>query len=135
MKTKSYQLFIIIISLLLIISCSKRNDGLSDDSFAISPIDESQLKIFSPVDGESLEPGATLKIRWSFPGNINTIQLTLYRKSEFKEWLSVKTKNSGYYEWKIPADFKNSVHYRVKISVYDEPTITKFSEYFHILTR
>lgn len=133
MKTKIYSI-VFFISVLVLFSCSGRDNQMqNNDAFIVNPIDVSRLQILSPTRNESLEPGATLKIHWSFPGNINTVQIALYRKSEFKQHLSVKTENSGYFEWKIPSDIKNSVHYRIRIAVYDNPYINKFSDYFFIV--
>ena len=133
MKTKIINV-VFLISLSILLSCSGRDDGFqSDDSFVLSPIDESLMKISAPSRNETLEPGTTLKVKWSFPSNIHSVQITLYRKREFKAVLSVMCENTGYYEWTIPADFPNSVHYRVNIAVYDNLDINKFSEYFFIL--
>ena len=133
MKTKILAV-VFLISLSFLLSCSGRDNELqNDDSFIANPVDVSQLKISSPEKNETLEPGTTLKIEWSFPASISEVQISLYRKREFKALLSTKSRNTGYYEWKIPVDFQNSVHYRVKIAAYDNPGINKFSEYFFIL--
>lgn len=133
MKTKVINI-VFFAAVLVFFSCSGRDDYRNDsDEFVLNPIDISQLKISSPVRNETVKPGTVLKINWFFPGNINTVQISLYRKSEFKQFLSIKTENTGYYEWKIPADFINSVHYRIRIAVYDNTSINKFSDYFFIV--
>ena len=135
MKTKALSV-VFFISILVLFSCSGRDNEIqNDDAFILSPIDVSQLQISSPVKNETLEPGTALKIKWFFPQNITTVQISLYRKSEFKQLLSVKTNNTGSYDWIIPPDFKNSVHYRIKIAVYDNPAINKFSDYFFVTSR
>ncbi len=122
---------IVFVSVMLFFSCS-RNDEAQKESLITNPDGISHLWIFSPQAGQTLKPGATAKIKWLFPKDISRVQITLYRKNEFKRWLCEQCENSGYYEWKIPTDIRNSVHYRINVASSDNPEINKFSEYFFI---
>lgn len=130
------KLFFLIISMVLFFSCSSRdNDWEGNDNPLISPIGNSQLKITSPEPGETWKTGATHTITWSFPKSVDKVQIILYRKDDLKMFITVNTENTGEFEWKIPDQFVNSVHYRIKIVGYDSPIINKTSDYFFILDR
>lgn len=129
-------IFLLFIISLLTLSCSSRDDDWNvNDNPLISPIGNYQLKISTPEPGETWKPGTTQVITWSFPESIDKVQIILYRKDELKMFLTVNTENTGKFEWKIPAQFLNSVHYRIKIVAYDLPLINKTSDYFFILDR
>ncbi len=132
MKAK-IKILLLFVSILLIPSCNRINDPEFEDVFVVNPVEPSSLKIFSPTYQEVVQPGSTLNIKWNFPDDIEYVQISIYRKESKTELISIKTENTGLYEWKIPDDFKMSVHYRINIALYNTPVVNKFSEYFFIL--
>ncbi len=131
METK-IMILLLFVCILFVLACNRINDPHSEDVFSINPVDLTELKVYSPSYQQIITPGSILKIKWYFPENVDFVQIALYRKDSRTEIITIKTPNTGYYEWKIPEDFRNSVHYRINISVYNTPVINKFSEYFFI---
>lgn len=128
---------LIILNLIAIIfvflSCSVREENnLSEDNIA-SPIVPENLKITSPVYGDVWEPGTKHIVRWNFPTEVKNVKIYLFRKSEFKSYLTISTQNTGSFEWEIPKDIRRSVHYRLKIQSYDHENIYTMSDYFFVV--
>lgn len=133
MKIKLVTTLFLIMSGLIFISCSVREENnFSGDDIA-APIVPGDLKITSPVYRETWQPGTKHTIKWNFPEEVQNVKIYLYRKSEFKSYLTISTPNTGSFEWEIPSDIRRSVHYRLKIQSYDHENISTYSEYFFIV--
>ena len=133
MKAKLF--FFVLITGILFISCSGREDYLDDDSQINNPGTFSNLVIEAPTFGEVLRPGSTYSIKWSFPSTIKKIQIRLYRKEELKSIIAVAYENTGSFKWTIPVNIINSVHYRIKIFNVDSPGFEVMSDYFYVLNQ
>lgn len=116
-------------------SCSVReeNDNTGDD--IASPIVPENLKVTSPTYRDNWEPGTKHIIKWDFPDEVANVKIYLYRKSEFKSYITISTANTGSFEWDIPSDIRRSVHYRLKIQSYDHENIYTISDYFTVVDR
>jgi hypothetical protein len=133
MKSKIF--FLVLLTGSFFISCSGREDYLDDDSQINNPGTFSNLIIEAPTFGEVLKPGSTYQIKWSFPSTIKKIQIRLYRKEELKSIIAIAYENNGAFNWTIPNNIINSVHYRIKIFNVDSPGFEAMSDYFYVLNQ
>lgn len=123
---------IILMLIVLVFSCNQRDELTFPEESEIFQIKNDDLKIISPKFGETWQPGSNQKIKWILKQEIKKVQILLFRKTELMKYLASSFPNNGEYEWNIPKDFINSVHYRVKIIAIDIPRINATSEYFYI---
>jgi hypothetical protein len=91
-----------------------------------------KTEIYSPTEQTTWQSGSIQKISWHMPWGVQFIQIELYRKNEFKMFISSHVPNNGNFEWNIPEVIQKSVHYRIKISGYNRPDISILSHYFLI---
>lgn len=125
---KKYFLFILLSA--VFISC-----GRKDDSNPVIPPPPSDIliSIHNPKFGDYYHPGDEVAIKWSFPERIGSVNILLFRKTEFKGIIAAGIKNSGEFTWKIPEIINRSVHYRIEIRNANDSTFTTLSEYFYIV--
>ncbi len=133
MKTKILFAAILFFSVLIFNSCS-RNElvGPEQPPNGSDQTIINSLRILSPQSGVMWKPGTVQKITWSFPDVVKKVQIKLYKKQELRSILAIAYENTGSFEWKIPSDILNSVHYRIEVYDVDAPILTKLSEYFYI---
>jgi hypothetical protein len=132
MKSKKIFFVLIFLSIFHFIACSDR-EGISKHSNITGPSTPPNLVVESPSNGDILRPGLSYQIKWSFPTSIQKVTIQLWRKREFKSIIANAYSNTGNYNWKIPQDILNSIHYRIKICDYDSPDFEATSNYFAVL--
>ena len=106
-------------------------DGEQPDSILQIPDEASEIIVTSPTHGSIWKLGDTIKIKW-LANSINSLDLELYRKSEFQIIISENVENSGGYSWKIPDNINLSNHYLIKIINHNNPDTYQFSGRFGI---
>lgn len=82
---------------------------------------ESKISVESPVYGENLLPGKIYKVKWNAPQDVKKFSIALYRKGVFQKFLRVSIEDSTCWEWKIPVELFQSVHYKLKIADVNHP--------------
>ncbi|MCL4549111.1 MAG: GPI anchored serine-threonine rich family protein [Bacteroidetes bacterium] len=134
MKAKLFFTTILLFLVLIFNSCSRTDlvgpEKISNDN---NQTILDSLRIFSPQAGITWQPGTVQKITWSFPDVVKKVQIRLYKKQELRSILAIAYKNTGSFEWQIPAEILNSNHYRIQVFDVDAPILTKLSEYFFIV--
>jgi len=132
---KSMNLLIGAIVITLLIACGCRDvigDGTQPQSIVQPPSEGSKIVVTEPAYGTIFNPGDTIVIRWVAP-TIESINLQLFRKSNYKITLVENIQNEGFFIWRIPTNFTFSHHYRIKIISNRNINIYEFSEQFGIL--
>ncbi|MBM4170503.1 MAG: hypothetical protein FJ214_01365 [Ignavibacteria bacterium] len=132
MKNKSSWLVLVLIFSIGFLNCSDRSTEPNEQVKIYPQIPNSQI-ITSPSHGEIIKPGTTYTIRWSYLSDFGKVQIKLYRKEELKAILATALESNGTFVWKVPIDIQNSVHYRIKITCLDVPTVSALSDYFYIV--
>ena len=134
MKAKLFIAVTLFFSVLIFNSCSRKElvgpEKISNDN---DQTILNSLRISSPQVGATWQPGTVQKIIWSFPDVVKKVQIRLYKKQELRSILAIAYKNTGSFEWQIPAEILNSNHYRIQVFDVDAPILTKLSEYFFIV--
>lgn len=121
------------ITLIVSFSCSKSDDNPVSNNFP--PVTDEAV-IFNPAVGELWKPGNEYEIKWSYPGSVKEVNITLLKKKQYNV-LSIQNNavNSGIFTWKIPADIAQSVSYQIKIENSADPKFFFFGEVFEISSR
>jgi hypothetical protein len=117
------------------ITCGCRDvigDGTQPQSIVQPPSEGSKIEVTDPLYGTIFNPGDTIVIRWIAP-TIESINLQLFRKSNYKITMAENIQNEGYFIWRIPSNFTFSHHYRIKVISNRNSDIYEFSEQFGIL--
>lgn len=133
MKSMILLIGTIFITLLLTYGCRDViGDGTQPESIVQPPSEGSKIVVTEPVYGTIFNLGDTIVIRWVAP-TIESINLQLFRKSNYKITLVENIQNEGVFIWRIPNNFTFSHHYRIKIISSRKSNIYEFSEQFGIL--
>ncbi|MDF1612943.1 hypothetical protein [Stygiobacter electus] len=72
------------------------------------------------------------KIKWQLSNEVKKVQIILFKKEALIDYLAISFPNIGEFNWNIPKNFTNSIHYRIKIIAIDYPRINALSDYFYI---
>lgn len=91
------------------------------------------IRIITPEAGVVLRPGDICDITWDTLASFRLARIELYKKSAFQFVIVSSVRNQGVYRWQIPGNFTNSVHYKIRISDYDNSEFFGISEMFAIL--
>jgi 2-keto-4-pentenoate hydratase len=133
MKSVILQIGTIVFTLLITFSCRDLfGDGTQPESIVQPPSEGSKIVVTDPLYGTIFSPGDTIVIRWIAP-TIESIDLQLFRKSNYKITLAENIQNEGYFIWRIPSNFTFSHHYRIKVISNRNSDIYEFTEQFGIL--
>ncbi|MFZ5946753.1 MAG: Ser-Thr-rich GPI-anchored membrane family protein [Stygiobacter sp.] len=123
---------ILIVLSFLFISCAQREELiLSEETSPINIIND-DIKIISPKFGEVWKSSTTQKIKWQLSNEVKKVQIILFKKEALIDYLAISFPNIGEFNWNIPKNFTNSIHYRIKIIAIDYPRINALSDYFYI---
>lgn len=122
----------LLIFFVIIISCTQREELITQNEEIPINVSNNDLKIISPKYGETWKPGTTQKIKWELSSEVKKVQLIIYKKENLIQHLAISYPNIGEFNWNIPNNFVNSVHYRIKIIAVDVPRIFSLSDYFYI---
>jgi hypothetical protein len=106
-------------------------DAEQPGSIVQAPTEPSEIIVTSPTRGSIYEPGEILRINW-FANSIQSVDIELYRKSEFQFVISDNLNNTGILDWQIPNDINLSNHYLLKIVNHNNPDSYQFSGRFGI---
>ena len=96
-----------------------------------APIEGNSIDITEPVWGTIYYPGDTIIIKWSAL-TIKSLDISLYRKSEFKRTINTNSENKGKISWIVPDEIPSSNHYCIKISNHNNADTYNFSKQFGI---
>jgi hypothetical protein len=132
MRNKSFWTIFILLFTISFFGCSDRSTEPSEQVQNYPQVPNTKI-ITSPAFGEIIKPGTSYTIRWSYLSEFGKVQIKLYRKQELKAILATALVSNGSFVWNVPLDIQKSVHYRIKITSVDIPTISALSDYFKIL--
>lgn len=96
-----------------------------------APIEGNSINVYEPVWGTVYQPGDTILIKWLAP-RIDRLDISLYRKSEFKFTIHTNVENKSKINWIVPSGIPPSNHYRIKISNHNNADTYNFSKQFGI---
>lgn len=106
-------------------------DDDQPESIVQAPVEPSEIIVTSPTRGSIYEAGEIIKINW-FANSIQSVDIELYRKSDFQFVISENLDNTGILDWQIPNDINLSNHYLVKIVNHNNSDSYQFSGRFGI---
>lgn len=77
----------------------------------------------------------THEIKWTAPAEVEDVEIKLYKGDTFVKTISSWSDNDGSYNWYISKsdEYVAGTDYKIEISDYDDPTISKNSTNFEIL--
>jgi len=96
-----------------------------------APAEGNSISVYEPVWGTIYHPGDTIIIKWSAP-LIKRLDISLYRKSEFKFTINTDIENKGKISWIVPNEIPSSNHYCIKINNHNDEDTYNFSKQFGI---
>lgn len=132
MKTLKLTLKTLLIFSVLLSGCRQIfGDGTKPELIVQPPIEANYINVTEPLWGTIYHPGDTVKIKWSAP-TIKRVDISLYRKSEFKIIISNNVENTGRISWVVPDEIPSSNHYRIKINNHNNEDSYNFSKQFGI---
>jgi len=111
------------------------NNPVNDfsDYFEIYENTETEsITVTSPTSSYSWKVGTIHLITWTSTGDINRVDLDLYKDDTFIETITSYTFNDGSYSWNIPIDLEYGSDYQIKVYKYGDESIKDFSDYFEI---
>ncbi len=88
--------------------------------------------ITNPTSSSSWKMGTIHSITWTSTGDINRVDIDLYKDDTFIEFIASYTSNDGSYSWNIPTDLEFGSNYQIKIYKYMDEPVKDFSAYFEI---
>lgn len=96
-----------------------------------APVEGNSINVYEPLWGTIHHPGDTIIIKWIAP-RIKRLDISLYRKSEFKILINTDIENSGKINWVVPNEIPSSNHYCIKINNHHDADTYSFSKQFGI---
>ena len=88
--------------------------------------------VTSPTGSSSWKVGTIHSITWTSTGNINRLDIDLYKDDTFIETITSYTSNDGSYSWNIPNELEYGSDYQINVYKYGDESIKDFSVYFEI---
>ncbi|MCH8032745.1 MAG: hypothetical protein IH950_03165 [Bacteroidetes bacterium] len=116
MKNKFYNILILSIIFLYYAGCRESVNEAPDIGITIKdPGTIEKINILAPVKDAIFEPGGLIQVRWLSSESLSKIDVFLFRKNMLKQTLISNQDNRGTFDWLIPLDFDNSIHYSIKV--------------------
>ncbi|MCU0407138.1 MAG: GPI anchored serine-threonine rich family protein [Ignavibacteriaceae bacterium] len=109
-------------------------DREQPESIVQAPTEGNSISVYEPVWGTwgtIYHPGDTVIIKWSAP-IIKRLDISLYRKTEFKFTILSDSENKGKISWVVPNEIASSNHYCIKINNHNNADTYNFSKQFGI---
>lgn len=132
MKALFLTLKTLLIFLVLLTGCRQIfGDREQPELIVQAPIEGNSISVYEPVWGTIYHPGDTIIIKWTAP-IIKRLDISLYRKSEFKISISKNFENMGKLIWIVPYEIPSSNHYCIKINNHNNADTYNFSKQFGI---
>ena len=132
MKAFSLTLKTLLIFSVLLTGCRQIfGDREQPELIVQAPIEGNSISVYEPVWGTIHHPGDTVIIKWIAP-RIKRLDISLYRKSEFKMLIGNNVENSGRIDWIVPNEIPSSNHYCIRINNYNDADTYNFSKQFGI---
>ncbi|RMD51481.1 MAG: hypothetical protein D6830_00290 [Ignavibacteria bacterium] len=128
MKVKN----IILVFILVLISSACRqgeNDLLDNNAIRYAIL----LEVSQPKAQDIYHPGDIVPIKWRVLSEMKNVSLQLYKKTEMITIIAPPMRNTGSFEWTIPADINQSHHYKIRVTNPENPDQHNYSEVFYIL--
>lgn len=100
--------------------------------FDILSLSSSTITVTNPTSSSSWELSTTHTITWTTTGDVNVVDITLYKDNSMECSIHVYATNDGSYSWFIPNDLEPDSDYQVVITDVYEPSVHGYSQYFEI---
>lgn len=116
MKNKFYNFSVLSIIFLFYTGC--RESVTEAPEFGITIKDPETIEIINivaPVKDAIFEPGDLIKVTWLSSESLSRVNIFLLRKNMLKQTLIINQDNLGTFDWRIPSDLDNSIHYSIKV--------------------
>ena len=116
MKNKFYYYLVISIIFLLYAGCRESVNEAPEFGITIKdPETIENINIIAPVKDAIFEPGDLIKVSWLSSESLSRVDVFLLRKNMLKQTLIINKDNLGTFDWRIPSDLDNSIHYSIKV--------------------
>lgn len=130
-KIKLITTVIVTIQLLSIAGCRQIFGDREQPEQIVSPSEQKAKFVFtSPTFRSVWKADEVMEIKWITSGQVNKVNIKLFRKSFLQFNLVLGLQNNGNYSWNIPANISPSLHYLIRIENYNNPEEYKLSERF-----
>lgn len=127
------QISFILFFILLLISCRQYFGDASQPESIVQPVEtKNNFVITSPKYAASYKHSESMNIKWLTSGSVEKINIKLFRKSAFQFDIANAADNNGSYNWKVPEDLSNSLHYILRIENTNNSNEYTLSERFII---
>ncbi|QQS35640.1 MAG: hypothetical protein IPM56_15555 [Ignavibacteriales bacterium] len=111
-------------------NCSESEISPSEN--IVPPVTDEAF-VFDPAVGEKWMPGGQYKIKWSYPGSVEEVNIILLKKKQYNKLeIQMNAVNSGIFTWNIPENITQSVSYQIKIENSADPRYFFYSNVFEI---
>ncbi len=108
---KIYIQLFFLLSTIFIGGCRLLTDNKTEPESVVEPVYSNSIILTSPESNSSWKPGEMMEIKWTTYGNVEKVDIQLYRKSSLQRTLKSNLENNGSYKWNIPVEINHSVHY------------------------
>ncbi len=116
MKNKFYNFSVLSIIFLFYAGCRESvNEALEFGITIKDPQTIENINIIAPVKDAIFEPGDLIKVTWLSSESLSRVDVFLLRKNMLKQTLIINQDNFGTFDWRIPGDLDNSIHYSIKV--------------------
>lgn len=110
-----------------------RDSGVADPYQTDPTLDPLEFEITAPEFGSRWDMGTTHDILWTTFSRIETVDILLYKKSEFIIPIAEGIPNTGKLTWTVPSDLPyTSHHYMIKVVNPYNTTVLMQSEQFYV---
>jgi hypothetical protein len=97
-------------------STSERDEYIAEsDEFEIFGGEGKMITILSPNDNQEWQRGSRNNITWETLGEIDYVDISLYRKGELIKIIASNVYDDGRFSWKVPHTLLASAYYQIKI--------------------
>ncbi len=116
MKNKFYNFSVLSIIFLFYAGCRESVNEAPEFGITIKdPETIENINIIAPVKDAIFEPGDLIKVTWLSSESLSRVDVFLLRKNMLKQTLIINQDNFGTFDWRIPSDLDNSIHYSIKV--------------------
>lgn len=99
-------------------------DGAEVNEYGTNPASKDVIQIVRPKDGERIQHGKKLKIRWNSEGAVgDRVRVRLLQHESFVRTIKKKTANDGTFNWRVPDSVAPGGSYYVHILSKSIPAI------------
>mmetsp|Transcript_42906 Transcript_42906/g.69090 ORF Transcript_42906/g.69090 Transcript_42906/m.69090 type:complete len:146 (+) Transcript_42906:2258-2695(+) len=121
----------------------KRNSNYNSTTITPTTRHPGMLQVVHPLGGESFRAGSSIKVEWTYSGNVGTyVSIKLFRASMSQEGFEEENLEATIatfvnvqrceFEVTLPINLRPSDCYRLEMASHDNPIVCGYSRYFSV---